>query len=61
MKRIELIRHLERHRCMLLRWGGNHFVYVNRERRKTSTVPRQREINEFLARRICSDLEVPWP
>lgn len=59
MKRIDLIRHLERHGCMLLREGGSHSVYVNREARKTSTVPRHREINDFLARKICKDLEVP--
>jgi predicted RNA binding protein YcfA (HicA-like mRNA interferase family) len=61
MKRLDLIRHLERNGCALLREGGSHSVYVNRERRKTSTVPRHREINDFLARRICRDLEVPLP
>ena len=30
MKRIDLIRHLERHGAQLLREGGNHSVYVNR-------------------------------
>ena len=59
MKRIDLIRHLEQHGCELLREGGNHSVYVNRAARKSSTVPRHREIDEFLARKICRDLEVP--
>jgi mRNA interferase HicA len=36
-------------------------VYLNRAARKTSTVPRHREINDFLARKICRDLEVPEP
>jgi hypothetical protein len=61
LKRVDLVRHLEQHRCELLREGGNHSVYVNRTARKTSTVPRHREINDFLARRICRDLEVPEP
>jgi hypothetical protein len=34
---------------------------VNRAAGKTSIVPRHREINDFLARKICRDLEVPPP
>lgn len=56
MKRRDLIRHLEAHGCEMLREGGNHTVYVNRASRKTTAVPRHREINEFLARKICQDL-----
>ncbi len=61
MKRRDLIRHLEAHGCEMLREGGNHTVYVNRARRKTTAVPRHREVNEFLARKICRDLEVSEP
>ncbi len=61
MKRIDLIRHLEEHGVTFLREGNNHSVYVNREAGKTSTLPRHREINEFLAKKICKDLEVPRP
>lgn len=61
MKRADLIRHIERHGCVLLREGGNHSVYINRATRKVSTVPRHREVNEFLARKICRDLEIPAP
>ncbi len=61
MKRADLVRHLEQHGCLLLREGGSHSVYVNRAARKTSTVPRHREINDYLARKICRDLEVPAP
>lgn len=59
MKRAELVRHLERSGCVLLREGAKHSVFVNRARNKSSTVPRHREINDFLARKICRDLEVP--
>lgn len=59
MKRRDLIRYLEAHGCTFLREGGNHTVYVNPEKRKVSTVPRHREINEDLVRRICRDLEIP--
>jgi len=61
LKRRDLVRHLQAHGCELLREGANHSVYVNRPARKTSTVPRHREINELLARKICHDLEVPEP
>ena len=50
---------LEMHGCELLREGGNHSVYMNRAARKSSTVPRHREVNEFLAHKICRDLDVP--
>ena len=61
MKRVDLIRHLEAQGCRLLREGGSHSVYLNPEKRRVSTVPRHREVNDFLARKICRDLEVPLP
>jgi predicted RNA binding protein YcfA (HicA-like mRNA interferase family) len=61
MKRADLLRHLQRHGCVLLREGGKHSVFVNRVTRRVTTVPRHREINDFLARKICSDLEIPQP
>jgi len=61
MKRIDLARHLERHGCEFLREGGNYSVYVNRAMQWASAVPRHREINDFLARKICRDLQVPEP
>ncbi len=61
MKRRDLIRYLEGCGCVLLREGGSHSVYVNRAAQKTSTVPRHREINDFLARKICRDLQIPEP
>ena len=61
MKRVDLIRHLERHGAELLREGGNHSVYVNRKTGKVSTLPRHREVNEYLSRKICKDLEITNP
>lgn len=61
MKRVDPIRHLERHGAQFLREGGGHSVYVNRAAGKISTVPRHREINDFLAQKIYKDLEVPKP
>lgn len=61
MKRKDLIRHLEKYGCQFLREGSKHTVYVNRIARKSSTVPRHTEINDFLARKICVELEIPQP
>ena len=59
MKRFDLVRYLEEQGCTLLREGGRHSVYVNRATGKASAVPRRREINDMLARKICKDLEIP--
>lgn len=61
MKRTDLLRHLQQHGCVLLREGGKHSVFVNRATRKATTVPRHREINDFLAKKVCRDLEIPLP
>jgi hypothetical protein len=61
MKRVDLIRHLERCGCEFLRERDNHTIYVNRPARKSSSVPRHREVNDFPARKICADLQIPRP
>jgi mRNA interferase HicA len=61
MKRVDLIKHLEEHGCRFVREGSNHTVYMNPANRQASTVPRHREINEFLARKICRDLGISQP
>jgi len=59
VKRVDLVRHLQKHGCELLREGSKHSVFVNPSSRRVSTVPRPREINEYLAIKICRDLAVP--
>jgi hypothetical protein len=61
MKRADLIAHLHSYGCSLLREGRRHSIYVNPSNSRTSAVPRHREINDFLAKRICRDLGVPEP
>jgi mRNA interferase HicA len=61
MKRGDLVRHLELHGCRLLRDRGKHSVYVNAATNQTSAVPRHREINEFLAIKICRNLGISDP
>ncbi|MBI5186279.1 MAG: type II toxin-antitoxin system HicA family toxin [Nitrospinae bacterium] len=61
MKRKYLIRHLEKCGCEFLREGANHTVYVNRSKKKVSTIPRHREVDENLTKRICKDLGIEKP
>jgi len=61
MKRRDLIRHLEAHGCRFDRDNGKHTVYVNPATRRTASIPRHREINNFTARGICRQLGIPAP
>lgn len=61
MKRRDLIRHLEKHDCALLREGGKHSVYYHQANLATSAVSRHREINYRLAEKICKDLGIAKP
>lgn len=61
MRRIDLVRHLESCGCRLLLEGASHSVDFNPATRRTSTVPRHRETNDYLARKICRDLEIVDP
>ena len=61
MKRADLLRHLEDYGCEFLREGSRHTVYVNRKEKKVSTIPRHREINDNLCRKICKDLGIVLP
>jgi hypothetical protein len=36
-------------------------VYFNPTSRKVSTIPRHREINDFMAKKICRELEIAEP
>lgn len=62
MKRADLERHLRIYGCNLFREGGRHSVFLNKKNNKTSSVPRHREIDDFLIRKICKDLDIqnPW-
>ena len=61
MKRRDVIRHLEQNGSEFLREGAKHTVYVNRPKGKASSIPRHKEINDFLVVKICRDLEIPDP
>jgi len=61
VKRRELIRHLTAHGCVLVREGSDHSWWGNHGKNRRSAVPRHTEINRFLARKICRDLDIPEP
>ncbi|MDP4221275.1 MAG: type II toxin-antitoxin system HicA family toxin [Bacteroidota bacterium] len=58
MKRRDLIQLLELQGCKLLREGRRHTVYFNPTTKQTSTIPRHKEVDDFLAKKICKDLGV---
>lgn len=53
MKRTDLIRHLEKRGCLFVREGGSHTVYKNPLNGKMTSIPRRREIKEFLAKKFA--------
>ncbi|MCX6712572.1 MAG: type II toxin-antitoxin system HicA family toxin [Candidatus Vogelbacteria bacterium] len=56
MKRIDLLRFLTKKGCLVRREGGRHTVIFNPDNEKMTTVPRHREINEDLSKKICRDV-----
>lgn len=58
MKLRDLIAHLREHGAEFLCEGGHHSVYVHRGNRKSIAVPRHREVNDSLCRKICKDLDI---
>jgi predicted RNA binding protein YcfA (HicA-like mRNA interferase family) len=57
MKRVSLIRKIEKMGCILIRHGGRHDWYQNPRTHMAQPVPRHAEINENLARSILKKLE----
>jgi mRNA interferase HicA len=60
VKRRDLERHPREQGAGLLREGGNHSFWGFDAERSTA-VPRHREIDHRLARKICKDLEIDPP
>ena len=62
MKRIVLIRILtDEHAVVFVRNGGSHDIYRNPITGRAEAIPRHREINEMLARKIIRALTTPDP
>jgi mRNA interferase HicA len=58
MKRVDLIKQIEQFGCILVRHGSNHDWYRNPLTGVSQAVPRHREINEHLAKRIIKMLNL---
>ena len=61
MKRRLLIDYIVSNGCVLLREGSRHTIFYNPNTKRTSSVPRHYEINDYLAKKICKDLGIPEP
>lgn len=61
MKRKDLIKHLRKNSCIFIREGARHSVFFNSLIKKSSTVPRHTEIDNFLVKKICQDLGIEAP
>ncbi|HEY3913137.1 MAG TPA: type II toxin-antitoxin system HicA family toxin [Verrucomicrobiae bacterium] len=53
--------HPTAHGCVLIREGSDHSWWGSPASNRRSAVPRHSEINKFLAKKICRDLDVPAP
>ncbi|MEI8105758.1 MAG: type II toxin-antitoxin system HicA family toxin [Actinomycetes bacterium] len=60
MKRRDLERHLRAHDCWQIDEGANHTRWAAPDGAR-SVIPRHREIDVGLARKICAQLGVPPP
>jgi predicted RNA binding protein YcfA (HicA-like mRNA interferase family) len=56
VKRIDLIKTIESFGCQLICHGGSHDWYTNPTTGVSQAIPRHREINENLARKIIKAL-----
>jgi len=61
MKRKDLIKHIVKNGCIFIREGARHSVFFNSQMKRSSTVPRHNEIDNFLAKKICRDLGIKLP
>ena len=56
MKRVDLIKKIEAAGCVMIRHGGKHDIYRNPSTGDIQPVPRHREVDERLARKIIRAL-----
>ncbi|MFH1725890.1 MAG: type II toxin-antitoxin system HicA family toxin [Elusimicrobiota bacterium] len=61
MKRRDLIKHLMKKGCVLIREGGKYSIFQNPTTERETPVTRHPEIADFAIRKICKALDVPAP
>jgi mRNA interferase HicA len=57
LKRVELLKEIEKLGCVFIRHGGKHDWYKNPRTKESQPVPRHNEIKERLARNIIKKLK----
>ncbi|MSQ22626.1 MAG: addiction module toxin, HicA family [Dehalococcoidia bacterium] len=58
MNRTQILRHLHQQGCAIWREVAKHTIILNTANGQVSAVPRHREVNVFLATKICRDLGI---
>jgi len=61
MKRVDFIKHMTKQGCVFIREGARHSVFLNPLTKRSSTIPRHSEINNFLVKKISDDLGILRP
>jgi mRNA interferase HicA len=56
MKRVDLLKILNKLGCEFIRHGGKHDWYQNKTTGASQPIPRHNEINEYLAKSIIKKL-----
>lgn len=59
MKRTQLLSHLKKHGCIILRNGSNHDIYLNPLNGKISAIGRHAELDNLYCKLICKQLQIP--
>ena len=59
MKRSQLLQHLVKHKCEILREGSRHSIWRNTILGTTTAIPRHTEIKNLITEKICKDLKIP--
>lgn len=58
MRRQDLVRHLKKNGCILLREGKKNSIYYNPLTKKQSAVGRHTELSDILCLKVCRQLEI---
>jgi mRNA interferase HicA len=59
MKRNAFLKHLRENKCILVREGANHSLYMNVKNGRKATVGRHPELSNLMCKIICKQLGIP--
>jgi len=61
VKREEFLRYLNEYGCVVKREGARHTIICNINNGVLETLPRHKEIDNVLIKKICRRLKIPVP